>query len=282
MQQSYATLQLMNAVTLADFRDAANRIWPEHTAQDWDRVGLVVGRDRWPVTRVLLAVDAVRGTVAEAHSRGADLLFTHHPLLLRGVTSVASDTHKGDVLTTLIESKCALYSAHTNADAPRGGVSDVLAQAFGLQRAQAIETSGDASFGIGRVGDLADPLTLKDFAQRVAQVIPATASGVRVSGDPGQLVQRIALCGGAGDSLLEHPLVREADAYVTSDLRHHPAQESRERSAAGGGPALIDISHWASESLWLHDAAHQLQQVLPSVEFCVSERNTDPWSFTVS
>ena len=112
-------------------------------------------------------------------------------------------------------------------------------------------------------------------------MLPATVSGVRVAGDPAREIRRVALCGGAGDSLLGHPEVIGADVYVTSDLRHHPAQESLEQSAVAGGPALIDISHWAAESLWLEGAAARLAEALPGVEFRVSERRTDVWSFAV-
>ncbi len=75
--------------------------------------------------------------------------------------------------------------------------------------------------------------------------------------------------------------MRSADVYLTSDLRHHPAQESLEQSRVTGGPALVDVAHWASESLWLEGAARQLRQELPGVEIRVSEINTDPWTFQI-
>ncbi|RXZ50100.1 Nif3-like dinuclear metal center hexameric protein, partial [Agromyces binzhouensis] len=87
--------------------------------------------------------------------------------------------------------------------------------------------------------------------------------------------------GGAGDSLLGHPAVRAADAYVTADLRHHPASEAREQAMLGGGPALIDVSHWASEWLWLDAAARELRDAHPGLEVVVSDLRTDPWDFQV-
>jgi putative NIF3 family GTP cyclohydrolase 1 type 2 len=90
----------------------------------------------------------------------------------------------------------------------------------------------------------------------------------------------VAVCGGAGDSLLGNPAVRGADAYITADLRHHPASEAREQ-AAFGGPALLDVSHWASEWLWLETAAEQLRAALPGVTVEVSELRTDPWDFAI-
>ncbi|MBC9926767.1 MULTISPECIES: Nif3-like dinuclear metal center hexameric protein [unclassified Leucobacter] len=268
-------------VTVADLRRIAERFWPAATAEGWDRVGLVTGRDAAPLRRVLLAVDAVRATVDEAVEWDADALLVHHPLLLRGVHTIAEDTAKGALLASLIRADCALLAAHTNADAPEGGVSDVLARALGLHHSVPLEPGADQASGIGRVGELPAAISLREFAERAHRILPETAGGVRVAGDPDRMVRRIALCGGAGDSLLEHPLVRGADVYLTSDLRHHPVQESLEQSVVLGGPALVDVSHWASESLWLRGAAERLAAHLPGVEFRVSGRRTDAWTFTV-
>lgn len=268
--------------TIADLRRVAEQLWPAATAESWDRVGLVSGRDDAPLERVLLAVDAVDATVNEALEWDASALLTHHPLLLRGIHTLAEDTSKGALLASLIRGECALFAAHTNADQPEGGVSDVIAARLGLTDATPIvPLAQDPAIGIGRVGTLAAPESLADFAARVAAILSATVSGVRVAGDPDRAVQRIALLGGAGDSLLDHPAVRGADVYLTSDLRHHPAQESLELSLAAGGPALIDVAHWASESLWLDGAAETLERLLPGVEVRVSRLRTDPWSFAV-
>ena len=266
---------------LSDLRRVAEDFWPAGTAESWDRVGLVAGRNEAPLRRVLLAVDAVNATVGEAVEWGADVLLVHHPLLLRGVHTIAEDTAKGALLASLLRADCALLAAHTNADAPEGGVSDVLAARLGLENSAPLVVGADPTSGIGRVGTLAEPVTLEAFADRIASVLPATVSGVRVAGDPAREIRRVALSGGAGDSLLGHPEVIGADVYVTSDLRHHPAQESLEQSAVAGGPALTDISHWAAESLWLEGAAARLAEALPGVEFRVSERRTDVWSFAV-
>lgn len=271
----------MSERSLIDFINYAETAWPTATAESWDRVGLVSGQDEAPLTRVLLAVDAVAATVEEAREWGADLLFTHHPLLLRGIHTLDEGTSKGALLAKLIRSRCALYAAHTNADAPEGGVSDVFAKRLGLARAVPIVPGQDPAAGIGRRGFLPEPMPLRAFAELVSSVLPATVTGVRVAGDPDRIIQTVAVLGGAGDSLLDHELVRGADAYVTSDLRHHPAQESLEQSAASRGPALIDVAHWASESLWLEGAADRMRTALPGVEFRVSTLRTDPWDFAV-
>ena len=270
------------ATTVGQVQAAIESLWPLSGAEAWDATGLLAGDPAATVSSIHLAVDAVLDTVDEAIAADADLLLVHHPLLLRGVTSVAADRYKGAVLTRLIKADCALIAAHTNADVVETGTSAVIAAALGLRDPRPIVASaGRPSRGIGRVGDLPEPTTLGALARRLADILPPTASGVRVSGQFDAAVQTVALCGGAGDSLLAEPAVLSADVYITSDLRHHPASEARENARVAAGPALIDVSHWASEWLWLETAAAELRAALPDVTVTVSELRTDPWDFTV-
>lgn len=138
-----------------------------------------------------------------------------------------------------------------------------------------IADAGLAATGTGRIGTVA-PQSLRDFAASVAAALPETAHGVRVAGDPEAVVRRVALCGGAGDFLLDAVRRTDADVYVTSDLRHHPASEAIEN----GGPALVDVAHWAAEWTWLPAVEARLRAALgDTVETRVSTLPTDPWTF---
>ncbi|MBN9607185.1 MAG: Nif3-like dinuclear metal center hexameric protein [Actinomycetales bacterium] len=296
---------------LADVVAVTERLWPLSGAEAWDAPGFLAGDPAAEVTRIHLAVDPTLAVVDETLELGAELLIAHHPLLLRGVTSVAEDRAKGAVIGRLLRGGSALLAAHTNADVVAAGTSAVLADRLGLVDARPLSPLADApDLGLGRVGRLAAPTTLGRLARAVAAVLPATAGGVRVAGDWEQPIATVAVCAGAGDSLLAHPDVVAADAYVTSDLRHHPASEAREaallaaenRSAQSrdgrtrdaparadeargdlyATPALVDTSHWASEWLWLDAAAAQLREALPEVTVTVSELRTDPWDFAVA
>ncbi|MGJ9405038.1 Nif3-like dinuclear metal center hexameric protein [Nesterenkonia aurantiaca] len=273
--------------TLDEVLDAAEELWPRSLAESWDAVGLVTGRREALVRRIHFAVDPVRAVIEEAASSGTDLLITHHPLLLRGVTSVEAGQFKGEMVHRLIESGCALLTAHTNGDSAIGGVNDVLAGALGLEDTAPLAPAAEGLVeeGLGRIGMLAEPMTLGEFAARVFSVLPAVAGGVRVAGDRDGLVQRVALCGGAGDSMLSAAAEAGADVFLTADLRHHPASEARE-AAVGGRPGLIDVSHFASEWLWLPTAAQALHRALADrgydVEVAVSGINTDPWDFVLT
>ena len=281
------TGEASGAATLGMIQLAVEELWPESLAEDWDEVGLVAGHPNAEVHRVMFAVDPTIDVIEEAIDFGAELLITHHPLLLKGVTSVAANTAKGKAVHRLIESGTALMTVHTNGDSAVGGVSDVLADALGLQNVAPLTpaANGLPEEGIGRVGDLEEVLTLGDFAARVFGILPSVAGGVRVSGDRDGLIRRVAVCGGAGDSLFGEVRASNADVYVTADLRHHPASEARE-AAVNDRPYLIDVSHFASEWLWLPAAAEALGNVLTDqghdVEIRVSTTNSDPWDFILT
>jgi dinuclear metal center YbgI/SA1388 family protein len=137
----------------------------------------------------------------------------------------------------------------------------------------------DPTRGSGRIGRLPESMQLAAFAAHVARALPETAHGVRVAGDPTSTVETVALCGGAGDFLLDRARLAGADAYITSDLRHHPASELREHP---DGPALVDVAHWAAEWTWLPVLRERLLLELgDTVEVVVSTTNTDPWTFRV-
>ena len=144
--------------------------------------------------------------------------------------------------------------------------------------------SWSSSRGIGRVGRLAAPTTLREFALLVAEALPATAQGVRISGDPMAMIERVAVCGGSGDGLLVAARAAGVDAFVTSDLRHHPVIEARE-DVGDNPPYLVDVAHWSSEWPWLAGVANRLEGRLEAagtpIEVHVSARSTDPWTFRV-
>jgi dinuclear metal center YbgI/SA1388 family protein len=375
---------------LADVVGVLEEMYDPAWARDWDAVGLVCGDPQAPVRRVLLAVDPVAAVVDEALTWHADLVLTHHPLFLRPVTGVPATSHKGRIVHRLIRGGCALYTAHTNADAAAPGVSDALARVLGLtdlyplsadlsdpmdkivafvpehlaeKAVDAMSTAGAGDLGdysrvawnstgtgtfvpgrqaaaglgpggerqdlearrlemvlprkarravvdalhsahpaemmpwdlyemadwsgprgIGRIGHLGQSTTLREFAMLVAEALPAAPQGVRVSGDPTATISRVAVCGGAGDSLLEKVRRSGADVYVTGDLRHHPTSEAREE-AGEGIPYLVDVAHWASEWPWLAGVANRLEGAMEAaetpIEVMVSNKCTDPWTFRV-
>ena len=214
----------MTTSTLSHIVDTFHGLYPPHLAASWDSSGLVCGRLQTRVKHVHFAVDAISATAQEAVNLGAGLLITHHPLLLRSTSFIPDSDYKGNVLHTLIEGGCGLLGAHTNADAAVAGVNEALCEALNLQGCEPLtdqqqqELAGEEyCVGTGRVGVLARPLTLQELSEELAAALPATAGGLRVAGSPQKLIRRVALCGGAGDSLFDAVRASEADVYITAD-----------------------------------------------------------------
>lgn len=264
---------------IADVMAVLDQHYPPSLTEDWDAVGLAVGDPAREVSLVHFAVDPTLDVIHEAAHAGAQLLVTHHPLMLRAVTSVAATTAKGAAVHALIESGMAHFAAHTNADAAAGGVCDALAKALGLEIEGALipGATGSGETGTGRIGSIV-PMSLKAFAGVVASALPPTAGGVLFAGDADAQVRRVAVVGGAGDSYIDAAVHAGADVYVTADLRHHPVLEAREAARVRNGrPFFINVSHAASEGLWLHSAA-QAVAAATGVKTYVSTLNTDPWT----
>jgi dinuclear metal center YbgI/SA1388 family protein len=271
--------------TLAEVVGVLEGLFPPESAQSWDQVGLVAGDPTQAVGRIHFAVDPTLAVIEEARALGADLLVTHHPLLLRGIHSVATTGAKGASVTALVVHDIALYVAHTNADVAQPGVNDALADACGLVETEPLAVVEGQP--LGRAGNLAEPMALVDFVTALAAALPPAAGGLRVAGPAAAQVRRVAVLGGAGDDMFDHVRRSGADVYVTADLRHHPVLEAREE-ARGGPPYLVDAGHWATESLWLEAAARRAAEALdsgatqsPRVETHISTLRTDPWDFVV-
>ncbi|MGH3762330.1 Nif3-like dinuclear metal center hexameric protein [Actinophytocola sp.] len=263
---------------VADVVEVLEAAYPPALAESWDAVGLVCGDPAERVRRILVCVDPVQSTVDEALELPAELIVAHHPLLLRGVHGVPASTPKGGLVHRLVRGGTALFCAHTNADAADPGVSDALAEALGLTVVGPLAPHPDGRTGIGRIAELPAAESLETFVRRVAGALPATAGGVRVAGDPARPIRTVAVSGGAGDGYLDAASRAGVDAFVTADLRHHPASE---HLAGSGAPALVDVSHWASEWPWCEQAAAILRDVLGgTVDISVSTRCTDPWRFS--
>jgi dinuclear metal center YbgI/SA1388 family protein len=270
-------------VTVANVVAALQTAYPLRLAEEWDTgIGLSCGESAAPVRRVLLAVDVDPAVVRQAADVDAQLIVTHHPLLFRPVQSVAADTDKGGLLHTLIRAGIAHFAAHTNADRAVGGVNDALADALGLVDTAPLVPAVaalDPREGLGRVGALAAPVTLRAFAAHVAARLPETAWGVRAAGDAERIVRRVAVCGGSGGGELAAATAAGADVFVTSDITHHTAAE---HVADPSRPALVDVAHWAGEWPWLARAATVIDSAFGgAVATTVSTLRTDPWTLRV-
>lgn len=264
-------------VRLSAILAEVDRLWPFTAAAEWDNVGLLVGAPAAQISKVTLVVDVTESTVREALANGSQLLIAHHPLILQGQKVIVADTPVGSIIHEAIKSGLGIVALHTNADHPESGVSESLAIAIGMQQLDPL----DPETGHGRVGTVI-PQTLKDFADLIATRLPKSSAPIRVAGDPDRVISRIAVLAGSGASYMELAKVSKADVFVTSDVKHHQAIDFlAPQTAHESAPALIDVSHWAAERVWLEVAARRLGEAFPELNFVLSEISTDPWTFCV-
>ena len=193
---------------------------PERYACSWDNVGLLVGSSQKEVSSLYIALDATDQAIAQAVQEGADMLLTHHPLIFGGIKRVSEDDFIGRRVIALISHGISYYAMHTNFDVM--GMAGLAAEKMGMSSCQVLDVTweqGQEIEGIGRVGLLPCEMTVEECAQRAKEAFGIGT--VKVFGDPGQKVRKVALCPGSGKSVIEKALSAGAGALVTGDIDHH-------------------------------------------------------------
>lgn len=141
-------------------------ICPERLAYSWDNVGLLCGDENKDVKKVFVTLDTNINTVKEAISKNADMIVSHHPILLGGIKRIDYSTSVGQMLKLLIENNIPLFAAHTNMDTAKGGINDKLAEIFELTDVKILDQhTDDSSAGLGRYGRLEKTIKFGDFAE---------------------------------------------------------------------------------------------------------------------
>ena len=209
---------------------------------EYDNSGLIVGRLDDDVNSVLLAVDVTEEVIAEAEREGCDLIITHHPIIFRPLKRLNSANYVERCVERAIRSGIALYACHTNLDSAPGGMSWQVGAMLGLSSMSVLEPrrdNPDAGFGV--VGTLATPESVIAFMTRTKSIFNVGA--VRYSDLPSEdfMVRRVAVCTGAGGSLIADALRAEADVYVTADLKYNDFMLGNNRMV------LVEIGHFESE-----------------------------------
>ena len=246
------------------------RLAPFELAEDWDNVGLLVGRHNQVVSRVLVALELRDDVLSEARELGCDAVLTHHPVIFPSLVALTDDAVASELALRAAEDRIVVLAAHTNLDAARGGLNDVMAEILGLSDARPLRPSpADPGVGLGRVGRVA-PTTLADLAAFAAAAFEGAP--VSYSGDPETRVERVACCTGSGASLIDDARAAGADSYITSDLKYHDADRA-------DGLQLISLPHARTERVALRRWTKTLARILAAdgVEALFATTDTDPW-----
>jgi dinuclear metal center YbgI/SA1388 family protein len=254
----------------AQFLAAVERLAPTALAEEWDNVGLLVGRHNQPVRRALVALELRDEVLGEAREHGCDLVLTHHPPIFPSLTALTDASAGAELVLQAAEARVAIVAAHTNLDAAAGGLNDIMAELLGLTDPRPLKPAHERpEAGLGRLGRVS-PTTLERLVRRVGAAFDGAP--VHYAGDPGARVEHVACCTGAGGSLIPEARAAGADAFVTSDMRYHDADRAL-------GLPLVAVPHARVERLALKRWAKGLERLLApeGVEVRFALTDTDPW-----
>ncbi|MBQ7898659.1 MAG: Nif3-like dinuclear metal center hexameric protein [Bacteroidales bacterium] len=210
---------------------------PLSIQESWDNSGLCVGSPEDEVTSVLMGLDCTPQLVDEAIACGADMIITHHPLIFSGLKKITPENQVGAAVIKAIRARIAIYAAHTSADKVIAGVSGAMAARLGLEDVQILDEDGEGT-GLGVVGNLPEPLSAAEVTALMKERF-----GLKVLKSSRPLdgkIERVAMCGGSGGSLIGAARKSGAQLYVSGDISYH-------NFFTEDGFMIMDIGHYESE-----------------------------------
>ncbi len=258
------------AVKIKEVLSALERFAPLPLQESWDNAGLQVGLTETEVSGALLCLDVNERIVDEAVRKGCNLIVSHHPLLFRGLKTISDLTDVQRTVMKVIENHLCVVSMHTNMDNAKGGVNFRIAEKLGLSDIEffASKQVDGIEAGSGVTGLLTDPMAADDFVLAVKK-----AFGVECAMCNELLrrpVRKVAICGGAGDFLLDEALKAGADAFITGEMHYHQYFGYEQKIQ------ICVIGHYQSEQFTAEVFEEIIRENCPEVKTYIAETNTNP------
>ncbi|MBK9338111.1 MAG: Nif3-like dinuclear metal center hexameric protein [Lewinellaceae bacterium] len=243
---------------------------PPHLQESYDNAGLLVGNPDTPLTGVLFCLDSTEAVVAEAKSKGCNLIVAHHPIVFRGLKRLNGATYIERTVMQAIRDDIALYAIHTNLDnVHQQGVNAKIAEKIGLLRTSILAPKpGMTDIGAGLLGELEVPMDEQAFLHHVKRALQSGC--VRHTALRGRVIQRVAVCGGSGSFLLPEVLRAGADAFVTADFKYH------EFFDAEGRVVIADVGHFESEQFTIELLRDIIREKFSNFALHLTEVRTNP------
>ncbi|MDO4759108.1 MAG: Nif3-like dinuclear metal center hexameric protein [Rikenellaceae bacterium] len=240
----------------------------------YDNAGLIVGRPDDEVDAVLLAVDVTEEVVAEAVAKGCGLIITHHPIIFHPLKRLNSASVVERCVEQAIRHGIALYACHTNLDSAPEGMSFRMAAWLGVQNPTLLEPADrEATYGFGVVGELAEKRSTEDYLRFVKERLGCGA--IRHSRIASSEVHRVAICTGAGASMIPLAQRAEADLYITADLKYNDFM------APERGLTVADVGHFESEYCAIEILFDILSKKICTFAVLRSEASSNPINYLV-
>ncbi len=240
---------------------------PLSLQEHWDNSGIQIGDVEQEVHSVLLCTDITEDILREAIERKCQLVISHHPLLFHGLKTIQGNTNAERCAILAIKNNISLYSSHTAMDVCLHGVSGHIADRLGMKEYEILSTT-QPGYGLGVIGCLPTPVRFLDFLNQIADSFHVQA--MRYTQPKREMIERIAICGGAGSEFVALAIAQEADVYLSSDFKYHEFCE------ANGQIAIVDMGHFESEQYTKEVFADLLDSCRNRIEIVLSESDRSP------
>ena len=248
---------------------ALERFAPLPLQDDFDNAGLQIGlTDGDNASGVLLCLDVTPAVLEEALSEGCNVVVSHHPLLFKPLKQIAGKTMVERCVQKAISNNIAVYSAHTNLDNARGGVNFEIARRLGLTGVRFLRPQTGSDGGSGVIGELEKPIAADEMLRLIGREFKAGC--VCHNELLHRPIKRVALCGGAGDFLLEDAISRRADCFLTGEMHYH-VYFGHEQEIQ-----IAVIGHYESEQYTIDLMESLLTGALPGLRVIKTSINTNP------
>ena len=271
---------------------ALEQFAPLPLQESWDNAGLQIGLTEAEVSGALLCLDVTESVVDEAIRRGCNLIVSHHPLLFRGLKQVADMNDVQRTVRRAIKEDICVVSMHTNLDNAQDGVNFKIAERLGQtcpqtpppapprkERGEAPPlTPSQKERGIVGMGDeqkpgqwvmltLEAPMESRTFVEYVKDRMEAQCA--MCNGLMHRPIQKVAICGGAGDFLLDDVIAAGADAFVTGEMNYHQYFGHEQEIQ------ICVIGHYESEQFTSEIFQEIIQKECPGVKTFIAETITN-------
>jgi len=239
-------------------------------AESWDNVGLLVEPSHpHHVRKLFLTNDLTEKVLDEADQRGANLILSYHPPIFSSIKRITQETWKNRILVKAIENRIAIYSPHTSYDVIKGGVNDWLISCFDGNVKPIKPNNDDSESGIGRICELARPLSVSKIIENVKDHLQLINLRVAYPNPRQEMISSIASCAGSGGSVLNDV---EADLYLTGEMSHHEVLH-----AVGNKRTVLLCEHSNTERGFFDELKPKLHSLMDGkVEILISKTDQDP------
>ena len=250
--------------------EALERFAPLPLQESWDNAGLQIGLTEAEVSGVLLCLDVTEKVIDEAIAKGCNLVVSHHPLLFKGLKQVTDANDVQRITRKVIKSDVCIVSMHTNMDNAQGGVNWKIAEKLGLENVEFFQQKSvdGIETGSGVIGELIQPLSAQAFIDQVKRTF-----GIRCAHCNELLhrsITKVAVCGGAGDFLLDEAIQAGADAFITGEMHYHQYFGHEQEIQ------ICVIGHYESEQFTSEIFRDIIHENCPGVKTLITETNTNP------